>query len=228
MGGHALLQNDKSNRVHCLPLGTPTVQGTTSWHHGYNTLQQRLQQATPTTTAFTDKYDKPLKELQWYWSSASRCHWETQGPASWVDQCTLDNPLSDEQRHFKQHVAFQLLRLPYPTAHSFQSIIRAQGSTTRTSGWFECQMHGTQRSTVINIVAGLRLGILLLHQDNFSLFQLPQHNVEWRWRHNLLQGTVEGKLQYQVSRFRTARPLRLHDTTTDSWSHHWPRQFPLL
>ena len=228
MGGHALLQNDKSNRVHCLPLGTPTVQGTTSWHHGYNTLQQRLQQATPTTTAFTDKYDKPLKELQWYWSSASRCHWETQGPASWVDQCTLDNPLSDEQRHFKQHVAFQLLRLPYPTAHSFQSMIRAQGSTTRTSGWFECQMHGTQRSTVINIVAGLRLGILQLHQHNFRLFQLPQHNVEWRWRHNLLQGTVEGKLQYQVSRFRTARPLRIHDTTTDSWSHFWPRQSPLL
>lgn len=228
VGGHAQLQNAQSSRIHCLPLGTSTVKGTTSWHHGYNTLQQRLQQATPSTTGFTDKYAQPLQGLQWYWSSASRCHWETPNTTGWIDQCTQDNPLSAEQQHFLQHVTFQMLKLPYPTAHSFQSTIRDQGSTTPTSGWFECQMHGTQSSTVINLVAGLRLGIIKLRQNQFSLFQLPHPNVEWRWTNNLLQGIVEGKLQYQASRFRTARPIRIQDTTTDSWHLHWPRQSPLL
>ena len=228
VGGHIHLQNATTSTVNCLPLGITKVAGTTSWHHGYNTLQHRLTQAAPSMTAFKDQYTKPLQQLHWYWSSDTRCHWETQGTKQWVARCHQDNPLSDEQRIFLQHTTFQTLRLPYPTNHSFQSTICGQGSTTPTSGWFECNMHGTQRSTVINIVAGLRQGILQLHQDKFQLVPLHQHELEWSWSHNQLHGTAEGQLLYHIPKFRTARPLRIHDITTDSWSHHWPRQSPLL
>ena len=228
VGGHAQLQNESSTQVQCLPIGITKVKGNSSWHHGYNTIQQRLKLVLPTTTAFEEQHAEPLQSLTWYWSSSSRCHWATQRSTAWLEQCSKDNPLTDEQRLFMQHTTFQLLKLPYPTNHSFSSLIKEQGVTSATSGWFECNRHGTQRSTVINLVAGLRKGILQLNPEQFQLFPLPQRNLEWSWINNNLEGTVNGQRTYQITRFRNARPLRIQDTTTADWSHHWPKQSPIL
>ena len=226
--GHAQLQNVASHQVTCLPIGTIKVTGNTSWHHGYNTLQQRLKYVTPSLSTFEDKYTSSIQAITWYWSSASRCHWATQRPRKWIRQCNKDNPFSADQRLFLQHTSFQLLQLPYPASQSFISTIQAQGSTSPTSGWFECTMHDTQRRTVINIVAGLKQGILQLTQEPLHLFPLQHQNLEWRWHNNSLEGTADGQMMYQAARFRIARPIRLHNTTTDTWSQYWPRQSPLL
>ena len=80
--GHAQLQTADSNQVHCLPLVTNKVRGTTSWHYGYNILQKRLKQAQPPMAAYRGQYEKHMQELTWHWSSNTRCHWETQGTRS--------------------------------------------------------------------------------------------------------------------------------------------------
>ena len=228
VAGHAQLQNAQSCQVHCLPLGTTKVDGTTSWHHGYNTLHKRLRYATPSITVFEEQYTKPLQALTWYWSSASRCHWETTGPKDWVAQCAQDNPISAEQRLFLIHTTFQQLRLPYPSSQTFASLIQNQGSTTPTSGWFECNLQDSQRCTVIQLVAGLRRGIIQLSAVSLPIFTMQQQNLQWCWQNNRLEGTVEGQVHYQASRFRHAQPIRIRDNVTEQWSLHWPRQSPLL
>ena len=226
--GHAQLQNAQSSQVHCLPLGTILVVGPTSWHHGYNTLQKRLHHATPSITPFEEHYAKSLQALTWHWSSASRCHWTSTGSTDWIAQCATDNPLSADQRLFSTNTSFQQLRLPYPSSQTFASLIQAQGSTTSTSGWFECNWHGSQRRTVINLVAGLRRGIIQLFPDSHHLFPMPQTNLKWQWQNNCLEGTAEGQVRYQAVRFRHAQPIRIREVTTEKWSSHWPRQSPLL
>ena len=226
--GHVQLQNGNSYRTTCLPLGTYTVIGNNSWHHGYNILQQRLNQATPPTAAFEEKYAKPLHELTWFWSSDSRCHWEAQEPTDWLEQYVLDNPLSGDQRFFMQHIDFHKLHLPYPSSQSFRSMIQDQGTTTPTSGWFECNMQDTQRRTVINIVAGLKKGILQLQHEKFRLFPQLHTTSKWGWQSNQLEGATAGKRQYQAARIRLARPISIRDISTNQWSQHWPRQSPLL